>query len=640
MLLNKILWWLASIGDKPISLTKSLRYKIALGFFVLVCINIATGIFAVYNFSQLGDTGRILRENYQSVRETENLIGALERQNDVIQTLLHGDLDSSLVKFTANNELFQIYVQTIDGLALSSDHAILDSIKLSHERFISAINKLYLLLQQYDDETAVADLYASEIQPQLTRLNTLSLQLLDANKKAVVTAEEQAKVTSDRATYAVIVATIIALALSIIASIQSTRSVRRPVRKLTQTIRRISQGRLNQKIDIMAEDELGELTREFNKMTERLRMYEQMNVLQLIAEKKKSEAVIASIADPVILTDEENHLLAVNQAAAKVFNISLANGWQEKSIAALLQNDRVTELLTADASRRDEIARQDQLLAVAQGEEAFYFRPRQTMITDEQGHVQGVVTLLQDVTRLKKLDQLKSDFMATVSHEFRTPLTSLNMTIDILLQGLLGSVSVQQGELLATAKADCERLTKLVKELLNLSRLESGKYQMKKEAINPQLLFDDALKHLRVPLRMKEIAFETIIDAALTDFSADHEQLSWVITNLVSNALRYTPAGGKITISAGRENGMAQISVADSGRGIPAEALDSIFEKFVQVKQSTDSTPGSVGLGLAIAKEVVEAHGGKIWVTSEVGKGSTFSFAIPLTREAHNEHAA
>jgi signal transduction histidine kinase len=157
---------------------------------------------------------------------------------------------------------------------------------------------------------------------------------------------------------------------------------------------------------------------------------------------------------------------------------------------------------------------------------------------------------------------------------------------------------------------------------------------MKKEPVNLQDLVEDALKHLRVPFRLKEIEFETIIDSTLPDFSADREQLSWVITNLVSNALRYTPAKGKVTINAGRENGMIQISVADSGRGIPAEALETIFEKFVQVRQSTESTPGSVGLGLAIAKEVVEAHGGKIWVTSEMGKGSTFVFTIPLAREA------
>jgi PAS domain S-box-containing protein len=633
MFLNKASWWLASIGDKPISLTKSLRYKIALGFFVLVCINIATGIFAVYNFSQLGDTGRILRQNYQSVRTTDEMIDALERQGEACLELLLTAVDSSQTLFQANSDLFSLYAKTIKDLNLPINPAIIDSINATYAQFLASAHSIYRLAEQRADTARIKILQATELEPLHTKLSMLCLHLLETEREAMTKAEKNAKATSDQATYAVIMASMIALVLSTIASIQATRSIRRPVRKLTQTIRRISQGRLNQKIDVTAEDELGELTREFNKMTERLRTYEQMNVHQIISEKKKSEVIIASIADPVILTDDENHLLAMNQAAAKILNIS-ENDWQGKAIRELWLDERLAQLLTADANRREEIARQDELLCLAQSEKMFYFRPRQTVITDELGKAQGVVTLLQDVTRFKKLDQMKSDFMATVSHEFRTPLTSLNMTIDILLQGLLGSVSAQQGELLATAKSDCERLTKLVKELLNLSRLESGKYQLKKESIHLPALVEEALKHLRVPFRMKEIEFETAIASTIPDFPADREQLSWVITNLVGNALRYTPNGGKVKISAERENGVVQVSVADSGRGIPAEALDSIFEKFVQVKQPADSTPGSVGLGLAIAKEVVEAHGGKIWVTSEVGKGSTFAFTIPLEREA------
>jgi len=638
MFLNDIFWWLASLGDKPISLMKSLRYKIALGYFVLVCINIATGIFAVYNFSQLEDTGRILRAHYQSVRRTDELLDALARQDQARLALLEEDADSAMARFKYNGEFFVDNVQRIKELGLSSAPATFDSILTTHNLFVTSCNSLYRLLKDQRDTTAVQYRQGTTIQALVDKLGTLCGGLADENNTAMIEAEELAQITTDRATYAVIVAAVIALLLSMMASVQFTRSIRRPVRKLTQTIRRISQGRLNQKIDVTTEDEIGELTREFNKMTERLRSYEQMNVHQLISEKKKSEAIIASIADPVMLTDEENHLLAMNQAAGKVLNI-FDEGWQNKPIRDLWINERLAQLLTADAGRRDEIARQEELLSIISGDRTFYFRPRQTMITDEYGKAQGVVTLLQDVTRFKMLDQMKSDFMATVSHEFRTPLTSLNMTIDILLQGLLGSVSVQQGELLATAKSDCERLTKLVKELLNLSRLESGKYQMKKEGVHLPELVDDAVKHLRVPLRMKDIALETSIEAALPALPADREQLSWVITNLVSNALRYTPAGGKVTISAGREDGMAQISVADSGRGIPAEALETIFEKFVQVKQSHDATPGSVGLGLAIAKEVVEAHGGRIWVTSEMGKGSTFFFTIPLLQETQPERA-
>jgi two-component system, NtrC family, sensor histidine kinase KinB len=633
MFLNKVLWWLANLGEKPIPLTTSLRYKIALGYFVLVCINIITSIFAVYNFSQLGDTGRILRENSQRVRDFESMIDALERQDQARLALLTEDADSAMARFKANSDIFSAYAQTIQELDPPTNPATFDSIVVAHTVFETSCYSLYRLLKEQGDTTGVRILQTTKIQPLVDKLGTLCLQLSDEHKAAMIKAEKRAKETSDRATYAVITAALIALLLSILASIQFTRSIRRPVRKLTQTIRRIRQGRFNQKIDITTEDEIGELSREFNKMTERLRVYEQMNIAELIAEKKKSEAVIASMADPVILTDEESHLLAMNQAAIKALNIS-ENTWQGKAVHELFQDERLIKFLTAEAPAPDENAHHEELLALAQAERTLYFRPRQTKITDERGEVHGVVTLLQDVTRFKKLDQMKSDFMATVSHEFRTPLTSLNMTIDILLQGLLGGVSAQQGELLATAKADCERLTKLVKELLNLSRLESGRYQMKKEPVNMQDLVDDALKHLRVPFRLKEIAFETAIDSTLPDFPADREQLSWVITNLVSNALRYTPAGGKVTISAGRENGLIQVSVADSGRGIPAEALDSIFDKFVQVRQSTESTPGSVGLGLAIAREVVEAHGGRIWVTSAVGKGSTFMFTIPLAREA------
>jgi len=226
---------------------------------------------------------------------------------------------------------------------------------------------------------------------------------------------------------------------------------------------------------------------------------------------------------------------------------------------------------------------------------------------------------------------MKSDFMATVSHEFRTPLTSLSMSIDILSQGILGTINDRQRELLAAARDDSERLRKLVKEVLDLTRLESGKYVMKKEWIDVEQLLETAIKPLHLPLREKNIEVQVVVDPDGSKVKGDGEQISWVVTNIVSNALRYTPDGGRIRITATREGETVRVSVTDTGRGIPPEALQSIFEKFVQLKQPTESTPGSVGLGLAIAKEVVEAHDGRIWVESEVGKGSTFSFTVPFS---------
>ena len=255
---------------------------------------------------------------------------------------------------------------------------------------------------------------------------------------------------------------------------------------------------------------------------------------------------------------------------------------------------------------------------------------------DERGVTTGVVTLLQDVTRFKNLDLAKSEFIATVSHELRTPLTSLSMSVDILSQGVLGAVTDKQRELLGAAKDDCERLRKLVKELLDMSKLESGKYETKKEELVLQRIIDDALRPLRLPFREKQIDLEVWTESDLPPVIADAQQMAWVVTNLVNNALRFTESGGRVTVHARRDDATVRVSVSDTGKGIPADAQESIFDKFVQLKGSKETTPGSVGLGLAIAREVVEAHGGKIWVTSEPGKGSTFFFTIPLTVQEHS----
>jgi signal transduction histidine kinase len=301
-------------------------------------------------------------------------------------------------------------------------------------------------------------------------------------------------------------------------------------------------------------------------------------------------------------------------------------------LKSIVPDEKWISSLTADDTSQEESARSDRLLILTREKSVRYFRPRRTVIIDEQKNVQGVVFMLQDVTRFKNLDQLKSEFITTVSHEFRTPLTSINMSIDILSQELLGPVNERQRDLVAAAKDDCERLRKLVKELLDLSRLESGKSRLKLEAVDIHSVIDEALKPLRLQFREKNVELRVSVDNAVSALSGDQEQLSWVIANLVGNALRYTPQKGSVTVSASVVDDAVRIEVSDSGRGIPPEAVNAIFEKFVQIKESTESTPGSVGLGLAIAKEVIEAHGGKIWVQSEVGKGSHFFFTIPFVR--------
>ena len=380
------------------------------------------------------------------------------------------------------------------------------------------------------------------------------------------------------------------------------------------------------------DDEIGELSREFNKMTERLRSYEQMNIHQLIAEKKKSETIVENIADPVIVTDEQGILVLMNQAAATVFDVH-GNDWIGKQLREVISNQSWAEILERAGTQHYEREHRDAFLAFTRNGITLYFRPRQAQIIDERGNVQGIVTLLQDVTRFKDLDRMKSEFIATVSHELRTPLTSLSMGIDILSQEVVGSMNQRQKDLLAAAKDDSERLRKLVKELLDLSKLESGKYEVKKELVDFRRLVADAVRPLRLPFEEKQIELELSIPEHLPIFSADPHQLIWVISNLLSNALRFTDSGGKVHLTAKDEGNVLLITVVDTGHGISPENQEIIFDKFVQVKSPTETTPGSVGLGLAIAREVVEAHGGRIWVQSQMGIGSSFSFTLPTGRQ-------
>lgn len=609
----------------------SLRYKIGFSYLVIVVIGLATSFFAVYNFSRLRDTfGLVLHDNYEGVIAAQNLVKALERQENAQLSMLLEDVDLAYIQFKINRVGFLGWLEKAKRRkSIGQEAMLLDSITNTYTRYNYLADSLYHLLQMKGHTPAAAKFKNMIVRPVAALLKDECFEFLEINQDAMARTEEKLNRIAHEATLTVIMISVGAVVLSFFTSARFTRSIIRPAEKLTQSVRNISTGHLNQKIDVNTDDEIGVLGREFNKMTERLRMYEQMNIHQLIAEKKKSETIVESIADPVIVTDEEGTLVLMNQAAATIFDVRQYN-WRGKTVREVIGNQSWAEMLERIGDQHADLERRDLFLAFTRNGKTLYFRPRQTQIKDEEGKIQGVVTLLQDVTRFKDLDRMKSEFIATVSHEFRTPLTSLSMGIDILSQEVVGSVNQRQKELLAAAKDDLERLRKLVKELLDLSKLESGKHEMKKEPVDFRQLVADAVRPLRLPFEEKHITLELLISERLPVISADPHQLTWVISNLLSNALRFTDSGGRVCLNAKPRKKELLVSVADTGQGIPLEYQENIFDKFVQVNSSTETTPGSVGLGLAIAREVVETHGGRIWVKSQVGIGSTFFFTIPI----------
>lgn len=615
---------------------RSLRYKIGASYFILVLIGLGTSVFALYTFTQLrGTVESLLQSAVDRTVAAEHLVRAVDRQEIAQTTALIDFADWELYQAYFNDgrdEFLRSYDQARQQMGISRQPTILDSLLLTYRSYLQSSDSLFALMK-YRSRVDIAKRFQKfVVRPIAEQLKNECFRFLEANQAAMVRAELTVRTATFKATLAVIFASLASIVISFFASVQFTRTIIKPAERLTASVRKISQGHMQQKIDVTTDDEIGVLSSEFNKMTERLRMYEQINIQQLIAEKSKSETIVANIADPVLVTDEQNRLVLMNQAAARALNLENTL-WQGRSIRSVLPNDRWADLLEADGVMKSERDHRDPLLPVVQNGTTLYFRPRQARILDERGEPQGCVTLLQDVTRFKDLDRMKSEFVATVSHELRTPLTSLSMGVDILSKEVIGPVTERQREILFAAKDDCERLRKLVKDLLDLSKLESGKYEMKKERINLSHLVADTLRPLSLPFREKHIALTTDVPADLPVIVGDEQQLSWVLTNLLTNALRFTDPGGNVRLTVVHRARELSVSVSDTGRGIPPEAKEMIFEKFVQVKDATDSTPGSVGLGLSIAREVVEAHGGSIWVESTIGVGSTFTFTLPVEKD-------
>lgn len=610
----------------------SLRFKIGAGYYSLVAIIVVLSIAAAVSFYRLSRAiTPILEKHTPTAIASQNMLKSLDEQIQDQILMLRGDADLAYVSYRGSRDRFLNWYQQAQAVSFpESDKAVLDSIIFTYRIYLINSEAFYRLCRQ--ESPLARPFHMESIVPFEQRLRRQCLQLIETNQSLTTRTVMQTRQAMDRSMVLIAVAAIFAISFAIWSNAMVSRHVIKPASTMARTIRLISRGQLNQKIDIISNDEFAELSGEFNKMTERLRIYEEMNIHQLIAEKNKSETIVASIAEPLIVTDLNHNILLMNIAAAGMLNLP-AGSVEGRSVEEVVADARLRRVLLADDRQRRETAQGDFLLSLESPHGTIYYRPRQTVISDEKGAPQGTVTLFEDVTRFKDIERLKTEFIATVSHEFRTPLTSITMSLDILSQQLIGPVTEAQAELLNNAKEDCERLTKLVRELLDLSRLESGHHQMQMLPLRLDKVVREAIAPLRLPFKERNITLAVEVDE-LPPLYGDAQQLTYVITNLMNNALRHTPPGGTVTIAASQNPDEVCVRVADTGSGIAPEMQATIFEKFVQLKEEGETTPGSVGLGLAIARQVVQAHNGRIWVESAPGSGSTFFFTLPLTRPA------
>ena len=441
-------------------------------------------------------------------------------------------------------------------------------------------------------------------------------------------ASENAQRISSQAIWSMELAGATAAGIGLGFSLLLTRRIVRPLTEMTAATGKIASGEYDIALQVETKDELATLAREITTMSQKLKAFRDLNVGKVIVEKQRSDAIVQSIADGIIVVDSELKIIAINPIAANIANV--------KSMLAIdnhfldVFSDRsVYQHLKRTAKTGKSPQLEDDILTVEREKYTLYYKFAVTPVVTKTEEVVGAILLLQDVTKLKELDNLKSEFVATASHELRTPLTGMAMSLNLLAETTEDKLSRSESELLDAAVEDVERLRGLVNDLLDLSKIESGKLKLDFADVRVNFLLDKAVSALKIQAEQNQVALLKQPLSLDIKTKVDANKIIWVLTNLIANALRYSDPGGEIKIGATSRNSWIEIFVSDSGAGIPTEYQNKIFDKFVQVE--TEKDVGGSGLGLAICKEMVQAHGGRIWVDSRVGEGSTFTFTIPKT---------
>ncbi|MGE5552194.1 MAG: ATP-binding protein [Bacteroidota bacterium] len=611
------------------SVLRSLRGRILLGYFILVIIIASVGMWAAINFAHLNRVlTDVTRENYVSVLAAENMVAAIERQDSAELLLLLGEVRGGVDIYQIGKREFADWLlKEKRNITLPNEGSLVRRIERDYRRYDSRYATLHgLILAGKTGEAR--RLYLMEIDPLFRGIRHDLQDLLLMNHQALMDGNQRSKRSAWRATVSTVVVASAAIVLAILFGLGISGAVVRPTVRLTEAVRRIRAGNLQGGLEVTSTDEIGELALEFNSMVLRLRAYEEALTGKVAAEQQKALTIIEAIDDGVLLTDWHHRVVMLNPAAEIILGVASAEA-MGRDICEVTKQPILRRMI--DEALANGKASHNRTIVTESGESRRFYDAEVVPLKAEresrrnEGNL-GMVVLLKDVSYFKRIEKLKSDFLSDVSHEIRTPLTSITMGVGLLRESKTLASLARERDLLAMVSTEAERLTSLVEELLLLSRLESGKTRLNLKETDLSLLIERTSAAFRPQAESKGIELRTEIDRGLPHILTDQDKLQSVVSNLITNALRYTPKGGSVAIGADRHGDGCRISVSDTGPGIPSSAAEKIFDRFFQLE---DRPGGQMGLGLPISKAIVEAHGGKIWIESEPKKGTVFRFTLP-----------
>ena len=605
----------------------SIKNKILILLGTMFFLFVLNNLWTVVNLNKLDNSiNAIMKSNYNSIVAVQNMSLILERQDSLQLSYIFTKNKDYIEKFYENKKEFYSSLKVErNNITETGEDELSKKAKENYEIYSKRFDEFLKI----KNEGEMQNYYFKEIFPVFEELKQNFRDLIDLNQTSMLIKKEKAAEISQQAVLSIIFLVAATTVIGFILSSFIINGIFVQFREFIEKMNKISKGDYSQRIKPLNDKELKKLAETFNKMSEELSSYRIMSIRKLMAEKKKAEAIVENISDGIIMADLKGKIILINKKAKYLFNLSDADEQTiGKDFISVIDNKELFGKIKKNIER-EKVEKEDRHFEITllNNNKKIHTKIFINKISIEKENI-GVVILVQDITKLKKINQMKTDFVSTVSHEFKTPLTSMGMAVSMLAEGK--NLNEDQRECVNIIKEDNERLNILVNDLLDLSRIESGKTVMNMKENFVSEIVNSAVNSLKKLFETENVNYKVGNIDLNYKVMADFNRIIWVMTNLLTNAVKYRDESRQleIEINAVKEEDRILFSVKDNGIGIDDEFHEKIFNKFIRVSVSEDGKVTGTGLGLSICKGIVEAHKGKIWVESKKGEGSTFYFEL------------
>lgn len=596
-----------------------LRNKILIGFFAVIAIMIIITVVGINNFNRVNRSlQKTMHQNHSSIEAADNMQKAIDKQIIAINLFYGSDLtvksDSLFTK--AKNEFGFWYIKAKESAYTLEEKILLDSLYFNYTNFLS---KTYSGKYLTNSGTINVISYENHNTAFLDDINIIKNQcynILDLNTQLLKKTINETDDTIEATSYFLFGILAFGIIFSVYFSIKFSNYITEPIQRLVRSFQFVSAGNFRERLNLYNHDELGTVANEFNKMNEKLSRFEKLNLDKMQYEREKSDTIIESINEPVVITDQELNIFKANKEFENNFR---TNNALNSNIKVLFNEKLLFEKIKKSESVKDAV------IAFSQSDQVKYYKLIYSLISIPDSDLSGYVFVFHDITKFQEIDKLKSEFIGKVSHELKTPLTSMGMALGIMEDGIVGKLTKEQENIVSAIKEDYNRLHKLVHEILELTKLESTGLTLHVTKIDTKDLFENLIKNFYFQSEEKKLNIKYSIEKETETINADYDYLLRALENIVANSIKFTPFAGNIFINAYSDNYFNYIKIEDNGIGIQPEYLNKIFDKFTQL---VDNIPGSVGLGLSITKEIIDLHKGEINVESVPNKYCTFTIKL------------